>query len=464
RLEKARGVREEALSTIEERRSEVAKVFSSAAEALETSSGNLYSSLEILANKLDSEMTSLKGKLTKAADTTATKVTERGNNNLKDLEAISRGLIKNIESNFKEQSTAFGEEAIDVLTKAGEALADLPGTLAEIVQKSTKNTGGKLDEYKKASEESITGALSEFTDASKSASDESILLIGGVLGQATKTLNDALEETQQSATTSNQQAAYRLESIGLDLKSFLGGESARLVERLQNEVTTKNSEIAGAATKAMNDANEGISFLRQTRNDAFSGLSGHVDKLIRQWSAEQKKDLGTLRAEIEASVGAITSLAEQTVDTIEAVKRAGEEMSLISSDNTWYLTGRNEILAHMMDMVNRAEESVIISVVNTEGLDLKKLSKVKTPRRRVLVVPESEEPDSELSSLEGWRVWYTNTPTTLAIIDQTEILVGGSEQTETHLALISRDASYLRLYHDYLGPRLTQGRRTSTTA
>jgi len=458
RLASARTIREEALAAIEERRSQVAHAFTEATETIETSAGNLTYSLEQLANKLETEISMLGGKLSKAANTTAVRVVERGEKTLKELEANSRSFIKKAEADIQAQTVEFGDDAMDILTKAAEPLTELPKTLNDPVASSTSEATKQVAELSADTEASLEKALTDFAQASKSISSTSKTLLDGLVTQATKSLDSALEDAKQGVVVSNQHASRKLESIGIELKTHVGSESARLTERTQNEVTVKNAEIAGVAANAMNDATEGLSVLRQTRNDAFNNLSEHIDKTLRQWSIEQKKDLGTLIGEVEASIGNMSELANGAIETIEAIKSAREEISPISSDNTWYLTGTEEICAHMLDMVSRAEKSVVLSVLDLECLNLRKLAKIKGPRRRILIIPETEELDPTLSALEGWRVWQTKTPTTLALIDKSEILVGGSQISDVALAVVSRDESYLRFYHDYLGPILTKGR------
>lgn len=460
RLESARAIREEALTAIEDRRNEVALAFTGASETIETSSSNLVSSLEQLSNKLEGEITTLGNKLEKAADTTAAKVLERGEKNLKVVETKSRALFKKTESEIKGRAVQFGDDGLDVLTKAAEALSDLPNTLTDVIAKSSSNAIEQTSKIGRETKATIDMALADFSESSKSITSTSKTLIDGMVTQAAKGLDKALEEAKQSSVLSNQYASRKLESIGIELKTYVGSESARITEHAQNDATVKNAEIASASAKAMNDANEGLSDLRQTRNDAFNGLSEHVDKILRQWSAEHKKDIASLKGGLDETIGAISDLTNQSVETIEAVKSAREELLSLASENTWYLTGTDEICAHMLDMVSRAEKSVVLSVLDLECLDLKKLAKAKGPRRRILVVPDTEEMDSALSSLEGWRIWHTKIPTTLALIDKSEVLVGGTEAAGTPLALVSRDESYLRLYHDYLGPAMTRARRS----
>jgi hypothetical protein len=111
-----------------------------------------------------------------------------------------------------------------------------------------------------------------------------------------------------------------------------------------------------------------------------------------------------------------------------------------------------------MDMVARAEVSMVVSVLNVECLDLKKLSRTKAPKRRVLIVPHADEPEPALEDLHGWRIWYTETPMLFAVADDREIFLGGAEDSDFPLGVVSTDEAYLRLYHDVIGPRLIRSR------
>ena len=45
-------------------------------------------------------------------------------------------------------------------------------------------------------------------------------------------------------------------------------------------------------------------------------------------------------------------------------------------ERTWYLSGVEEACAHIMDMAERAEESIVISLTDISCVDTKKLAKV----------------------------------------------------------------------------------------
>ena len=75
-----------------------------------------------------------------------------------------------------------------------------------------------------------------------------------------------------------------------------------------------------------------------------------------------------------------------------------------------------------------------------------------------MVIPERDDQDAALELLDGWRIWETKTPMLLSVIDDKEILLGGASETESLIAIVSEDNTYLQLYHDVLGPRLVSDR------
>lgn len=462
RSEAVRTTREQAVAAIEERRNEVALAFIGASEGLETAAGNLTSSLEQLGTKLNAEMATLASGITKAADKVASKIGERGEKRLKDYEGLSRALLKKSEASLRKLSTEFGEKSTSLLTNVGEGFSDMPETFKGIIDASVAEATEKVDEYCHGATAAIDSSFSKFTELAQPVAEEAHGLLERVSTLSTKHVENALSEAKQGVLVSNQFSARKLESIGLDLKTHLGGETARLVEKVRSDLTSKNSEIGASASKAATDTKEGMSVLRQGRNDALNSLAEHVDKTMRQWGTEQKKTLSTIESQIDEAVQAVSEITNRTMETLEAVKASGEELLAVPSDRTWYVTGSGEICAHMQDMVARAEESVVISVLSLDCLNLKKLAKSKAPRRRILIIPEMEEASPELQALKGWRIWQTASPTTLAVKDDSEILIGGSEESDSDLAIVSTESSYLQLYQHFLGPRLTSGRKSGS--
>ena len=219
-------------------------------------------------------------------------------------------------------------------------------------------------------------------------------------------------------------------------------------------MAAKSLEITNQSSRAKNVAEEETSTLKQKRTDILTGLAGLIEKHLKKWSIDEIKRSADLGISFNEAVDGIYELSENTLDTIRTVSDVGVEQFREASTNTWYLTGADEICAHIIDMAMRATDSIFISVLDVDCLDLKKLAKVKGPNRKVIVIPESEEVPPQLEALEGWRVWHVKTPLLLAVADDKEILVGGSDRSETPVAVISGERSYMQLYHDIIGPRI----------
>jgi hypothetical protein len=109
-------------------------------------------------------------------------------------------------------------------------------------------------------------------------------------------------------------------------------------------------------------------------------------------------------------------------------------------------------------MIERAEESILVSVIDPAILDSSILGKVKEPGRRILIVPKSADIPEAIEELKGWRIWRTESPALLATIDSNEILLAGSKEGSPSLAFVSQDEAYLQLFHDIIGPRVIENR------
>ena len=116
----------------------------------------------------------------------------------------------------------------------------------------------------------------------------------------------------------------------------------------------------------------------------------------------------------------------------------------------------------MMDMAQRAENSIILSVPEIACIDLKKLTRIKQARRKVLILPDNEDIADILEKLKGWRIWKTKTPMLLAMIDNKELALGGIDLDNNPIAIVSYDQAYMQLYHDVLGPAIISGRKKSS--
>jgi hypothetical protein len=303
----------------------------------------------------------------------------------------------------------------------------------------------------------LSTAFTECQRSAESATEEFKELLERASISITEKRDAATKESEDNVILANQLASRKLESIGLELKTQLSSESSRLLEEAQSELAAKNIEITDVVTRTSNTMSEESTVLRQNRNDTLTTFTETSEKTLRRWTAEQKSQMDSLQKLVESSLSEVVSATRDTIDVVASVNKAAEKLFLTPSKRTWYLTGMEEACAHVLDMVERAESSVLVSVPNLDCIDLKKLSRVKDAKRRILILPDSEDKD-EFESIDGWRIWWTKSPVLLAMIDEKELLIGGTSEAEAPLAIISEEESYLQLYHDLLGPQLVASR------
>ncbi|MFW9805255.1 MAG: hypothetical protein ACFFFK_00835, partial [Candidatus Thorarchaeota archaeon] len=446
--------KEEVIQAVEARRAEVAQAFDAASVWIDSTVSNLSTSLDTFGTKLHNEITLMQRNLQKASEEASSGVLERGNSDIDKFAEIATTLFQDAESSVNTRLEDFGENCAIALVKGNDAFTSLPNTMAQkiadvdktIIQESNQNYGMVA--------EKLASSFTEFQRSAESASEEFRNLLEQSSIQTTEKRNEAVKAVQESANLSNQYASRKLETIGLELKTQLSTQSSSLIEKTHSDIDAKNQVLTEAVTVSSNQANEGVTLLRQTRSDALTKFNDQVDKSLRRWSNTQKNQIAELSENVGETIDGVVKLASKAIDNLTAIHAASEKMLDVSTDRTWYLSGTDEACAHIIDMALRAEESVVISVPDIACLDLKKLSRAKSPKRRILILPESEYEDSVLELLDGWRIRQTETPMLLSIIDEREILIGGASDSEAPIAVVSEDASYLKLYHDVLGPRL----------
>lgn len=450
--------KDEILAAIETRRSEVANAFDAASDWIDSTMSNVATSLDTHGNKLKNELTIMQKGLQKSAIDATVEIQERGNSDADRLLEIVTAVLEKTQSIVIDRLNDFGDSCAAALIKGNDSLVQIPTKIGEeIAEMETIVSEDMAKDYS-----AISGNLgTSFTECQRSAESMSEgfkNFLEAVSISMTEERDELMESLKKSNDLANQHASRKFEMIGLDLKTQLSTDTSRLLEDAQAAITAKNLEITNAVTKTTNTVNEETSTSRQTRNTVLSSFGNDSEKSLRRWSSEQKDALKALRDQLASSISGITDPTKSTIDTLDAIHQLGDDMLAASKERTWYLSGAEEACAHIIDMAERAEESIVISVTDLSCIDIKKLAKVKAPGRKVLIIPEEEEPSPLLESLEGWRVWETKTPMLLSIVDDKEILVGGATDTQALVAIVSEDASYLRLFHDVLGPRLINNR------
>ncbi len=450
--------KEAVIQAVEARRAEVTQAFDAASVWVDSTVSNMATSLETFGTKLGNELTMMQRSLQKVSEDASAAIIERGDADINRLAKITSSLFQDVESTITTRIDDFGGNCSTALVKGNDAFTSMPNTMAEKIADIDKVFIKEANQNYGMVAEKLASSFTAFQRSAESATEEFRNLLEKASIKTTETRNDAITAIQESANLTNQHSARKFETIGLELKTQLSTQSSTMIEKAQSDLATKNLVLTEIVTNASNQSSEGVTLLRQTRNDTLSKFSDHVDKSLRRWSSTQKNELTTLGENMQETIAGVTELTSRAVENLSAVHKASEKMLDVSTSRTWYVSGTEEACAHISDMAHRAEQSVVISVHDISCLDLKKLARLKTPKRRVLIMPETDDPETVLEIMEGWRVWQTKTPMLLAVIDDREILIGGTEDSNTPLAVVSEDASYLKLYHDVIGTQLIQSK------
>ncbi|MGQ4912016.1 MAG: hypothetical protein ACP6KW_07580 [Candidatus Thorarchaeota archaeon] len=456
-VEDRNAAKREVIAAVESRRAEVVNAFDSASVLVDSTVSNVATSLDQFGTKLKNEVTLMQRGLQKAAEEAASAISERGDSDMEKLQEMATALAQNAENLVRARLNDFADKCATSLTRGNTGFNSLP---AQIGTKLDRIQSEIVDTTSKQFGDVATDLSTSFNDCQRSAeatSEEIKGLIDRVSATVTEKQDEIAVEVEKSVAMANQHAFRKLESVGLELKTELSGESSRLIEEARSAFAVKNLEITDSVTKARNKISEESTLLRQSRSDTLSTFSETSEKKMKRWSSDQKAQMEALRERIASSLGDVTSTVKDTIDVLDSVSEASRRLLRTPSKRTWYLSGEEEACAHMIDMVQRAQTSIVISVPDIACLDLKKLSRGKEAKRRILILPETEDTEP-LEGLDGWRIWRTRSPLLLAIRDETEILVGGATEAECPIAIVSEEESYLKLYHDILGPELIAGR------
>jgi sugar-specific transcriptional regulator TrmB len=447
----------EVIDAVEKRRSEVLKAFHSASEWVDSAVSNMATSLEQLGSKLKNELTLIERGLQKAAEESEAAIRERGDLDVEKLQEITAALLQNAEAMVNSRLDEFADKCSSSLTRGSENLTSMPTEISEQVGKIQTGIEEKTSESYGEVATGLSTRFTEYERAAHSATEEFRNLLEAVSISLTEKRDESADAVEKNASNANQMASRKFETLGLEVKTALSGETSVLLEQTQSDISEKNQQITESVTDATNKMNEETSALRQSRSEILSGTSEKSEKALRKWSTDQKKRITALSESLVEALNDAKDTTSEVVKTVEAIHELSKTLLKAPPKRTWYLSGQEEACAYILDMAGRAEESIVISVPDLECIDLKQLAKVKDVQRKVLFLPDTEEAQ-DIESVDGWRVWRTKTPVLLAIADEKELLIGASTAAERPLVIVSEEDSYLRIYHDIIGPRLVAGR------
>ncbi|MHA1481000.1 MAG: hypothetical protein ACTSQZ_06225 [Candidatus Thorarchaeota archaeon] len=450
---------DEVIETLESRRIDAGLALDAASVWMESAVSNIESSLETFGNKVHNDMTHIQKGLSKVANESSTRLKEKSDEQVSKLDESIQIFLKASESALRSHGKSVVKASSKILDGGMDHLSELPDNIAI-------ETGAVLAPIvgaaKQTFSETISGLEVDFSDyeiVSTNVSDEFENLLKNLIVHIKKSTASTLDQTKQSTVVANQHASRKFASIGLDLKASLSSVSYDLIEKLRNDISLKSTQLDEITSKTASDLSESTISLRQTRTGVFDKFGKESEKQIHGWVSGEQATINQLNETVDAALKNTSEVVLKASETINAINVASEYLVTLPKQDTWYLSGNEEACAHLVDMAQRAKESIIISILNPDCIDLKKLSKIKNLKRQVLIIPEGAKLDPDVPLSKSWRIWVSKSPQFLGVVDDEEIVVGGQEETESPLFIVSRDKSYMKLYHDILGPELVSSKK-----
>ena len=432
------------------------RTLSETSEYAKSALSTVSSTLTTLTGKATDKIGRMRKNLSGAAENAETALVKRSEVSIVQLEEAATAILERAEGSFKARAADLGSACSASLDKDTTAVSGLPSSVSEMVRTAI---GEALTQAESSDSVTLDGLTTEFTgceSASKSVTDGLSLELGLFRDALGKSLGSVLGKTKQSVVSANQCVSEKIDSTRQSIKAEILSSSNSATEKLRNEVSTKVSEISGIAQLLNSQIEESVGRAKDARMQALTGFDQEVGTAAEQWHAEQEGFNQAVRKKTEEVTKGLESVVLETTKAMDTVRAISGELMKAQPESTWYLTGNDEVRAHILDMAQRAQESIVIAVMSVRGLDIKRAPKSSDSVRRVLIIPESEEQQPIVRDLigQGWHVRKTISPMTLAVMDNKEVIIGGAVETTNPLALVSVDKTYLKLFHDVIGPRL----------
>jgi hypothetical protein len=448
--------RKAVMKTIENRRGEAVVAFDATQVWIESAMSNINTSVDALGTKMSNEILYVQNNLDKAAESTVASIRERNVQQISQIDEVGKSFLNHAEAQIKTGVNDFSAASEIALNSAIDSLADFPDRVTIETENASKKAIASSRERLESSEAKVMQKVIDFEENAKASCNEIETYFDRITDQVVKSRTTAFEEMQHATVWSNQHAARKFESIGVDLKASLSSSAYELGEGLVSEVNEKTASIAETSGTTTTEIDTALTTIKAARAKTIADAQTVIQDSANRWGLKAKETIAAVSKTTDESLHKLAEETRNVIDTLTAIHSASEEIVNVPTKDTWYISGNEEVCAHLLDMSKRAEDSIIISVVSLDCLDLKKLSKIRAPPRRVLIIPHSEEQDVALETLKGWRIWETDSPITVAIRDNTELLVGGQAESDAPLCIVSTDESYIKLYRDSLGPKLVR--------
>ncbi|MBD3406341.1 MAG: hypothetical protein GF411_09545 [Candidatus Lokiarchaeota archaeon] len=443
--------KEDIIKALETRKNEVSLAFDAASVWVESAVSNVDSSLSALGDKLDNELTLVQQQLTKTSEEATDNIIQKGDETIEKLEALSIGLFDKTESKLRSQANNFESIMETALAEVTESISKIPELEESGIEEASLSIKKNTTEIHAEVNSELNGYLQEYALSLKSVHEEVTNLIDRTITKLKSNSGDLIDKTRQSVVVANQQASRKFESLGVELKTDVSTKSYELMESIRGDVATKNIGLNDTVASVNTTLTESTSELRQTSSEVFTSVSIELDKSVRRWVTNLEKQYTDFQKNLEESFEGVKSVTEKSIESLEAIQKASQEL-ISQPSKTWYLKGQDAISAQIIALAQESEDSIVIACPNPENLDLKKLSKVTKPRRKLLIVPANDDDEPSVEDLPGWRVISSKNAILMAVADNRVILLGSS--SDDAFGILSTDSSYLDLYHDILGPQL----------
>ncbi len=448
------------LSELQSYRVELSEGIDAKTASIHSTIGEITTVLKRLVKRLNDRLKSAHERLIKSADETGSALLETGEKNIATLKEILDASLSDLEHSVMTTSQELEQQDQSEFGAMLSRLSQLSDALADMVNTALTTSVSSVESHNKTILAQISGELTNIRSSAQSAAEACNRLIEQLGRRSIEAGDSILEKARTAFLECTMSISRAEESVGRDFNKHVGDVLHKYLDGINTEFGLQKEQLRTTHASIIGAVTESSSRSKQMRNESLSNFSSDVEKTLRKFLADMDKVCNTLRHEF----GEIMTESGTTLDSFEQVlsslSAAAKELSRLPTDDTWYVSGKAEISSHVLDMVLRAEESIVISVPDPTLVDLKKLARVKQPHSRVLVLPTDEETVSELEQLVGWRIWHYKSPPLLAVRDNQELLMGSSEDIEKSIALVSTAPGYLRLFHDVLGPMLTRMRES----
>ncbi|MHA1770299.1 MAG: helix-turn-helix domain-containing protein [Candidatus Thorarchaeota archaeon] len=452
-------LKDAALAGIRQRRAEAIEALDAAAVWIDSTMTNVASSVNTIGNKLDNEVTVIQQGLVRAASDVSKAILDKGADNVQQVEKLALGLINRVESLVSDQLTEFTESSSAQVERSQDGITSVQRNIENISVALIEQASVALDDVIVEVDRQLEGRASEVKstlDTTVSSFETSTKRTQSKILEARDNLFDASKEALKGM---NLRVMKKFETSGITLKTRLSSDIYTLSEVIRNEISSANERLSDTAAVVNTALSEETSKLKSKRDEVIQHLESEFDKSLKDWATVVKNNLDGLKNALVSTMTRLSKVAEASKTTVAAIREASDVLTTGNNIQTWYLTGEEEMCAHMFDMATRAKSSIVISVSSTKCLNLKKLAKVDGPSRKVLIIPESIEDEPAFKAPEGWRILELKNPPSLAVRDDAEIVIGGIEGEGNPFAIVSTEPRYLRLYHDIIGPQIIRKKK-----